>query len=316
VLRSLRLRIAFGAFALLLLAPPGAARELNGFELSEASLPEQEIIGGGPPRDGIKSVDKPSFVAAEAASWVKADTPVIGIEVAGEARAYPVHLLEYHQLVNDEVGSVPVLLSYDPLTGTPIAFKAKVGDERLHFGVSGLVYQSNFLFYDRESESLWSQMLGRAVSGPRKGQRLERLPVRQEAFGVWMHRHPKSRVLERPFPKRIDYRYSRFSAYWISETIPFPVSEKDDRFHPKEGVLGLEVEGVVRAYPRSALVEAGGRVADEVAGKKVRIAYDAEADAFSWEVPEGVQVTDAYWFAWKAFHPKTEVWQLDAAAKP
>jgi hypothetical protein len=283
--------------------------ELNGFSIQGASVPVGAILEGGPRRDGIRSVDEPRFVGAEAATWVAADSQVIGVEIEGDARAYPVHLLEYHQIVNDEFAGKPVVVTYDPIAGTPIAFAASVAGQALHFGVSGLIYESNFLLYDRESESLWSQLLGQAISGPKKGARLRRIRVRQEAFAVWRHRHPETRVLERPMPKRIDYRYSRFQDYWISETVPFAVSARDDRFHPKAGVLGVVVDGAARAYLGPVLTELGGRIVDEFHGHRIRIAYDVAASSFSWEIPDEIEVTDAYWFAWKAFHPDTEVWQ-------
>ncbi|MEE2664640.1 MAG: DUF3179 domain-containing (seleno)protein [Myxococcota bacterium] len=292
--------------------PAGAADELNGFSVDGASVPAGAILAGGPARDGIRSVDEPRFVGVEAATWAADDTQVIGLEIDGDARAYPVHLLEYHQVVNDEFSGQPVVVTYDPIAGTPIAFDARVDGEPLQFGVSGLLYESNFLLYDRGSESLWSQLLGLAVSGPKQGTRLRRIRSRQEAFVVWRHRHPETRVLERPLPRRIDYRYSRFHEYWISDTVPFPVSVRDDRFHPKAGVLGVVAGDKARAYLGPVLTAAGGRIVDEFEGHRIRIAYDVAASSFSWEIPDEIEVTDAYWFAWKTFHRDTEVWQPEA----
>ena len=281
---------------------------LNGFDVANASVPDGSIRGGGPPRDGIRSVDTPGFVAPDEATWVGEGTPVIGVAVGDTARAYPVHLLEYHQIVNDRFGETPVVVTYDPLAGSPLVFEASVEDHALTFGVSGLVHESNFLLYDRETKSLWSQLRGEAIAGPMVGKKLRRIRCRQEAFGVWQHRHRTTTVLERPAPRHIDYRHSPFSKYWASETVPYPVSAKDERFHPKEAVLGVEVGGQARAYIASVVVAAGGRIVDEIDGREVRIAYDLDAGAFSWEIDDGVVVTEAYWFAWKAFRPQTQVW--------
>jgi hypothetical protein len=286
----------------------GSTGRPNGFSLEGASVPVGSILPGGPRRDGIRSVDEPRFAAADDVTWVAPDTQVIGIEIDGEARAYPVHLLEYHQIVNDAFGSRPVVVTYDPLSGTPVVFDARADGRALRFGVSGLIHESNFLLYDRETESLWSQLLGRAITGPLKGVGLRRIRSRQESYAVWRRRHPETRVLERPFPKRIDYRYSRFEDYWISETIPFPVSHRDERFHPKAGVLGVTAGDRSRAYLGPVVVEAGGRIVDELDGHRILIAYDVAASSFSWEIPEALDVQDAYWFAWKTFHPDTEVW--------
>jgi hypothetical protein len=280
----------------------------NGFSLEKLVVPRESILKGGPARDRIHSVDAPEFVSPQEATWSPPPVTVIGLALEGAAHAYPVHLLEYHQVVNDELGGVPVALTYDPLTGVPRAHRRTVDGKVLSFGVSGLIYDAQFLLYDRETESLWAQYEGRAISGPMAGRVLEALPVRQEPMGAWLQRHPATRVLARPELKRIDYRHSRYEEYWVSEKVPFEVKASDDRYHPKEVVLGVEVDGARRAYLGSILTAEGGRIVDELGGRKIRIAYDSESGTFLWEVPEGVAVTDAYWFAWKAFHPDTEIW--------
>jgi len=280
----------------------------NGFSLKGSRVAAEKILAGGPARDEIRSVDAPEFVPLEAATWVGPSTPVLGLELAGEARAYPVHLMEYHQVVNDELAGKPVVVTYDPIAGAPVAYRSALGDRRLSFGVSGLIHQSNFLLYDRETESLWSQLRGDALAGPLSGSELERLRIRQEPMAVWAHRHPGTRVLARPEPDRIDYRHSPYSRYWVSEKIPFAVDAEDRRYHPKEVVLGVVAGGVARAYLGSILTAAGGRIVDEFEGRKLRVAYDTETATFVWEVPDDVEVQEAYWFAWKAFHPETGIW--------
>jgi hypothetical protein len=286
------------------------SRSWNDFDVSNASVSKDKIVAGGPIRDAIRSVDEPEFVdAAAAEQWVAPANTVIGLSVGDVAHAYPVHLLEYHQVVNDELAGVPVVLSYDPIAGVPLAFERRLSGRTLEFGVSGLVYQSNFLLYDRESESLWLPWTGEAIAGPMLGKRLARLRVRQEPYAAWLHRHPDSLVLARPLLKQIDYRYSPYSSYWGSETIPFPVDSTDPAYHPKEVMVGLRVDGKSRAYLGSIMVGAGGRVIDDFVGRKVRIAYDTQTSTFTWQIPEDVEVTEAYWFAWKALEPDTEVWQ-------
>ena len=296
--------------------PPGAAspataagaKTINGFRLVPLLVPAELVRAGGPVRDQIKAVDDPQFVAPEQATWVAADTPVLGVELNGEARAYPVHLMERHQIVNDVLSGVPIAVSYDPLAGTPRVFRRSVAGKKLHFGVSGLVYNACSLMYDRETQSLWSQFTGQAISGPLAGTRLERLRVRQEPRDLWLGRAPASTVLVRPDPRGIDYRYSPYQAYWLQEEIPFPVAAKDPRFHSKELVLGVVAKGKALAFLGSLLTAAGGRVTDDFQGKTIRILYDSEEAFMQWEIPKEVEVTEAYWFAWKAFHPDTEIW--------
>jgi hypothetical protein len=287
---------------------PSADVSLNGFDLDRALLPREEIRAGGPSRDGIESVDEPEFVSVEEARWVAERNPVLGIAIGEEAHIYPVHLIEPHQIVNDEVDGVTVVVTYDPLVGVPRAYRREVEGRILTFGVSGLVYNSNFLLYDRETESLWLQFTGKAIAGPMAGKKLERLPIRQELLGTWLSRQPLSEVLSRPRPTKIDYRYSRYTRYMIQDKIIFQVKARDDRFHAKELVLGVVVDGRPRAYLGSLVTEAGGRVEDEFGGRKVALVYSTDDGIFSYDVAEGVDVTEAYWFAWKAFHPDTEIW--------
>jgi hypothetical protein len=281
---------------------------LNGFDLGGASGPREEIVAGGPSRDGIESVDDPEFVAVEKAHWVAERNPVLGVAVGEDAHVYPIHLIEPHQIVNDEVGGVSVAVTYDPLAAVPRAYRRELDGRTLTFGVSGLVHNSNFLLYDRETESLWVQFTGEAIAGPAAGKKLARVPIRQELLGTWLSRHPLSRVMSRPRPQKIDYRYSRYTSYMTQDKIVFPVKARDDRFHAKELVLGVLVGGRPRAYLGSIVTGAGGRVTDEFGGQKIEFTYSTEDGIFSYEVADGVEVTEAYWLAWKAFHPDTEIW--------
>ena len=300
------------AAPLLLAADDGADR--YGFDVEAATVPRAAIVAGGPGRDGIRSVDAPEFAPPAEASWVAADTPVVGVEAGGEARSYPVHLLEYHQIVNDVLGGVPVAITYDPLAAAPLAFRRTVAGRTLTFGVSGLVYNSNFLMYDRETRSLWSQFIGKAIAGPLAGKTLARIRVRQVTETAWLAAHPGSRVLVRPDRFRIDYRYSPFSTYMIADSIPFPVNAEDRRHHPKTLVVGVRANGKARAYLDSLVTKAGGSVEDEFEGREIRIRYDPDAAVFTWDAPDDLEVAEAYWFAWKAFHPETQIWG-DAKAR-
>jgi hypothetical protein len=285
---------------------------LNGFALTDLRVSRDLVMGAGPPRDGIPRVDAPEMVAAaDSRKWVGGHNPVVGVEVNGEARAYPVHLMEHHQIVNDIIAGEAVVVTFDPLTSTPRAYRTTVAGRSYSFGFTGLLYRAGALLYDLETESLWSQFNGRAIAGLLAGSKLTALRTRQERLGDWLARHPDSKVLVRPALKTIDYRHSPYSQYWVSENHPpLPAELEDSTFHPKEVVLGAEVDGVSRAYLGSLMTAAGGRVVDQIRGREIRIAYDGDSATFSWDAPEDVRISDAYWFAWKAFHPKTEVWKL------
>jgi hypothetical protein len=313
----MRRRLALVAASLALIAASGAQPpstgtpapdRTNGFAITRQLVDREKIIPGGPPRDGIRSVDAPRFAAPEAAQWAQPDTTVLGVALGGEARAYPVAILEFHQIVNDAVGGVPIAVTYDPLAGVPLAFRRTVDGRVLHFGVSGLLYNSNFLLFDRETESLWSQFEGRAIAGELAGRKLERVPVVQEDYGSWLAREPKTQVLAPPAPEQIDYSASPFEAYAAEDDVHYPIEAKDRRFHAKEQVIGVVIGGKARAYLASLVTREGGKIHDEFRGRKLEIDYASDLGVFRWKAPADAEVTEAYWFAWKAFHPDTEIW--------
>jgi hypothetical protein len=284
-------------------------KQLYGFKVTRQLVAPEKIIAGGPGRDGIRAVDSPSFAGPEAADAIGPETPVLGISIDGDARAYLSPILEYHQVVNDSVGGVPVAVTYDPLAGAPLAWKRSVDGRTLRFGVSGLLYNSGFLLYDHETESLWSQFEGRAISGPLAGKTLEPVPVRQQDFRSWLAREPKTRILIPPDPNHYDYNESAYAEYAEKDGGAFPVEARDRRFHAKELTIGIVVNGKARAYLASLVSANGGRIEDEVDGKKILVRYDDERGVFEWDVPAGVTATESYWFAWKAFHPDTTIWK-------
>jgi hypothetical protein len=292
------------------------ADRLNGFALTGLTVDRADVVPGGPRRDGIRSIDEPRFVPVADATWVDDATPVLGVIVKNDARAYPVHLRDYHQIANDVVGGVPLAVTWDPLTGAPLAFERTMDGRVLGFGVSGLLYNSGFLMYDRETGSLWSQFLGQAVAGPLAGKTLKRVRIRQEDLTSWRTRVGETRVLERPEPTKIDYRFSPFERYLVENAVRYPVKARDERFHAKELVLGVVVGGKALAYLGSVLTREGGWAEDVFQGRKVQIDYSTELSVFRWEAPEDVEVSEAYWFAWKAFHPDTDVWKAKSAARP
>ncbi len=286
------------------------ARSLNGFLLQPSAIPEEEILRGGPPRDGIPALDDPKTVSAKEATWSD-DQLVIGVASGGEARAYPLALLVWHELVNDHLGGRPLLVSYCPLCGTALVFDRRVDGQARRFGVSGLLYRSDLLMYDRETESLWSQITARAETGPSLGRRLSLTRSRTMRWGDWKQLHPESTILSRRTGYRRDYDRSPYGDYASSERLYFPVP-RDPRFHPKTPTLGLRLaDGAARAYPAPEVRRAGGRVEENFQGHPVVIRLEGEAEQFAVEAPEPVEVIEGFWFAWAAFHPETSVFTAD-----
>lgn len=283
----------------------------NGFDLTGVLVPESKILSGGPPRDGIPAIDTPRFVAAAAASFLKENERVLGIRRHGISKAYPIAILNWHEIVNDEFAGEPVAVTYCPLCGTGIAYRARAGDETLTFGVSGLLYNSDMLLYDRKTRSLWSQIMRQAVSGPMKGAKLEAIPIDHTRWSDWRQRHPDTLVLSTETGYQRDYSRSPYLGYESSRKLWFPVPAQDDRYHPKEQVLGVEVDGSFKAYPFVELEKSAGDVHDTLSGREIIVTYDRRNRAATAAFVDGdrLPAVTAFWFAWYAFHPDTGVYR-------
>lgn len=315
VLLKLRWTVGFllaASFGMPHAAEPNPA-DFNGFDVTNASVPTQAIQRGGPPRDGIPSIDRPKFVRAQQARLLDNDR-VLGLARNGRARAYPVRILNWHEVVNDRFGGRAVAVTYCPLCGTGMAFEGQIGsgDSGTSFGVSGLLYNSDVLLYDRATQSLWSQLLQLAISGPLKGTRLQPVPLTHTTWADWKLRHPATEVLSIDTGFERDYGRDPYAGYDKVQQLMFDVQHRDDRFPLKEWVLGIELAGTYKAYPFSMLdrtVDARGDLWDRFAGQRLRIRYNrthGTAEAFD-EKGRPLPGTMAFWFAWVAFHPGTDV---------
>jgi hypothetical protein len=243
-------------------------------DTSRALVPLEEIISGGPPPDGIPAIDRPQFVApAEAAGWLKAKEPVLALEIAGDARAYPLQILMWHEIVNDTVGGRPVAVTYCPLCNSGLVFERAVDGRRLDFGTSGKLYKSDLVMYDRQTHSLWAQMEGRAIVGTLAGARLTLVPANTLAFEDWRAAHPGGKVLSRETGHARAYGRNPYEGYDEPGSQPFLFQGAADRRRPpKERVVGLALGGVQRAYPWPVL-ERRGVVHDEVGTERLVIFF-------------------------------------------
>ncbi len=288
-----------------------ASDAFNDFDINNSSIPRNEIHRGGPPRDGIPSIDKPVFVSANQAKHLKVQDRVLGLQRNGISKAYPISIMNWHEIVNDEIGGEAVVVSFCPLCGTGVAFAAHAGGKQLNFGVSGLLYNSDVLLYDRETESLWSQLLTRAVSGPMKDTRLKLISLEHTSWADWQKRHPQTLVLSTDTGYSRDYGRDPYAGYEDSQGIYFPVSHRDPRYHPKERVLGLEIDGQFKAYPFAELSRTKGLIQDQFNGKELVIHYDQASHSARVNDATGKPLAgiNAFWFAWIAFHPETSVFK-------
>jgi len=308
--------IMFAVYRLVIAPELLNASSSNGFDLSNSEIPVRKIESGGPPRDGIPAINSPQFISAnDAAAFMQAEDRVLGLEINGQARAYPVKILNHHEIVNDNIDGQGILISYCPLCGTGMAFFSNVDGRELSFGVSGLLYNSDVLMYDRQTESLWSQILGRAISGPARGTKLQSVPVIHTNWRGWLQEHPKSSVLSTQTGYRRDYSKNPYAGYGDSKQVWFPVSNRDKRYSNKEWVIGLEIDGVTRAWPFSELDSIWQQdpqkafVDDSINGKPVRIYYQPQnrSARITNDQDQTLNGISAFWFAWIAFHPDSGV---------
>lgn len=296
---------------IVLIGLTGATLTRNGFDLSGSLVPADEILSGGPPRDGIPAINQPKFLKAGEARYLKPQDRVLGIVRQGVAKAYPIRILDWHEIVNDRFEDEAIAVTYCPLCGTGMAFDADVGGKTLNFGVTGLLYNSDVLLYDLQTQSLWSQILGTAVSGPFKGEKLKSIPITHTTWADWKTRHPQTLVLSTDTGFRRDYERSPYAGYERSEEVIFPVKFRSQGYHPKEQVIGLEVAGKFKAYPFAELAKSPSEFRDVVNGEPVIVRFDAGHrtgsvfDGKGQELPTVI----AFWFAWYGFHPDTEIYR-------
>ncbi|MBA4453412.1 MAG: DUF3179 domain-containing protein [Nitrosopumilaceae archaeon] len=310
-------------------------------------IPLDKIKGGGPPKDGIPSIDDPKFTEISGSQFVSDSDVVIGLEINGDARAYPLFILVWHEIVNDVVGGTPVAVTYCPLCYTNQVFERIVNGNEVEFGTSGKLYQSNLLMYDRWTDSYWSQGLGMAVTGKLSGIQLKTIPFDVITWGDWKKLHPDSLVLTTDTGHLRSYATDPYGDYYTDPRIIFPVDNMDDRMHPKEIILGFHEDGIYKAYKQND-VELHNVINDNIGETSLMLvslfpqnsrAFDRNlnGEILQFQYVDG-KITDAktesvwsydglaisgplegnyltrismepgFWFSWVAFHPDTAVW--------
>lgn len=220
----------------------------------EWSVPINEVFDGGPGKDGIPSVDAPQFTDVRGGnSFLVDEELVVGIKIGNQVKAYPHQILDWHEIVNDSLGGRYFALNYCPLTGTASAWDRELNGELTTFGVSGLLYNSNLIPYDRATNTNWSQLLFKGINGENKDQNADLIQVIETQWATWKAMYPQTQVmtLETGFNRRYDiYPYG---SYKTNSTLLFPVIPENDEFEPKERFLSVIVGDFSRAYSFTAV---------------------------------------------------------------
>jgi len=189
-------------------------------DFSKTSIDYSEIMSGGPPKDGIPALDNPIFINVADDKELTDRDPVISLDINGDARAYPVRILIWHEIANDVVGGKPVVITYCPLCNSAIVFDAMVDGKKLDFGTTGKLRKSNLVMYDRTTQSWWMQFTGTAIAGKYTGTELRFMPARLESWAQFKKRHPNGKVLVPNDPGMRSYGRNPYVNYDISP-IPF-----------------------------------------------------------------------------------------------
>ncbi len=234
-----------------------------------------EILSGGPPRDGIPSIDQPLFIKPDVAkSWLKDQEPVIFFEFNGIKRAYPLQILLWHEIVNDTVAGMPVAVTFCPLCNAAAVFDRRIQGRVLEFGVSGLLRNSDLIMYDRQTESLWQQFTGEGIVGAMAGEQLTLLPASIISFASFRAAHPKGEVLSRETGVSRPYGRNPYVGYDDIQQSPFLFDAiPDDRLPPMERVVTVSIMGEDVAYPYSILSQKR-IIQDRIADQPIVIFYE------------------------------------------
>ena len=273
------------------------------------SIPIEEIRQGCFRQDCIPSVDNPTFVSvSEANDILPDDTVGIALSYKGVERFYPFNMLVTREIVNDVVAGDPLLITYCPLCGTGIVFDRKVDGTTFEFGVSGMLWQSNLLMYNRTANlsdrNLWSQVLGEAVVGPDTGTKLAILPSDIMKYTVWREDNTGGEVLN---TGRIGDPYGG-DYYGVASRFSPNFDEANSALDPSAYVFGVEVEGSFKAYPRDALPF--GVTTDTISGTTLTITKSENGNVtIVDETGTTVPDIEGFWFSWVAAHPDTELWR-------
>jgi hypothetical protein len=246
-------------------------------DFSQHEVPLGEFISGGPGKDGIPSIDAPRFQPVSEVDWLEEVEPVLAFGVDDEWRAYPIQILMWHEIVNDELDGLPVAVTFCPLCHTAIVFDRTLDGRLLDFGTTGNLRHSDLVMYDRQTESWWQQATGRALVGELTGSALEFLPSQLISWERFREQYPDGQVLSRETGHNRPYGNNPYVGYDSVDTDPFLLQDRtliDGRLSPKVRVVGLVIDDEAAAYPFPFLVEEE-LVNDEVGAEPVVITWVA-----------------------------------------
>lgn len=236
------------------------------------TIPYGDIISGGPPRDGIPSIDDPKFIPIDnAKKWLDPQEPVMVVNINEEVRAYPIQILIWHEIVNDVVRNKPILVSYCPLCNSAIVFDREVNGETFEFGTSGLLVHSDLVMYDRTTETLWQQLTGEAIVGDLVGEQLTMISSSLISFQDFATAHPDGMVLSKETGYKRNYGQSPYPGYDGRTSSFFSKGDGEGRLPAMERVVSVSINKEDKAYPYTTLKEE--KVIQDTVGHKKLVIF-------------------------------------------
>jgi hypothetical protein len=261
-------------------SPPRGAESEFITDFSLHTVPYAEILSGGPPKDGIPAIDNPKFVNIKSADeWLKPNEPVVSVQVGDEARAYPIQILIWHEIVNDIVNGKPLLVTFCPLCNTAIAFERTYNGQVFDFGTTGRLRYSNLIMYDRQTETWWQQATGDAIAGKFAGSQLAYYPAAMISWQDFRAAYPSGSVLSRETGFSRDYGRNPYFGYDDINQTPFLYQgdKTPDQLPPMARVLTLEIENEAKAYPYDTLKKLN--IVNDLVGNKPVVIFWASGTA-------------------------------------
>lgn len=269
------------------------------------TVPFSAVHQGCPKRDCIPAIDKPRFVVADKVRFLDDADIVLSLTHNGVTKAYPVRIMNYHEIVNDKLGGDPLAITYCPLCGSGIAFSRRLKNKVVEFGVSGVLYNSDLVMYDRYSNTLWSQVEAAGIIGRFAGTHLQAYPMGFSRWSEWKAAHPKGLVLSPDTGFDMPYKKNPYTAYENSGKVIFPVSARDARHYPKMVVYGFILGNQAIAYDAKLLES--GEYRDKVGDVALQLTRGKDGSMLAKDLTHDKLYKPArlYWFAWYTFHPDT-----------
>lgn len=256
--------------------PSGEIMETNGVK---HSIPLNELVSGGVPKDGIPSIDNPKFEdIANADQYLKDDGLGLDVEVNGKHRFYSHQILVWHEIVNEHFDGKPLLITFCPLCFTGVVFEPIINNEPVAFGTSGKLYNNNLVMYDRKTDTLWSQAKGEAIVGELTGQKLVRYPSLTISWNDFKRAYPEGQVLSRKTGAVRDYTRNPYGTYFEDQDVFFPLSNIDPRLPNKVIIYGIRTEQEQSAYTYED-VKNENVINDTVGGVELLVIFDQDLKA-------------------------------------